>query len=81
MNHYRQCILHQITRKTDGKVKVHTSWIPEQFAYVGNWVSLKNQDGTWDDHWKVIEVGARAPEDQVLERSQDYKRTRKASDI
>ncbi len=63
------------------KIIYQTSWIPEQFAHAGNFIKLKKDDGTWDDGWKVDEVGTRAPEDQVLERERDYKHQRKASDI
>lgn len=79
MNYYRQCVLKKIT--PNGVITVQTSWIPEQYAYKGNWVSLKQKDGTWDNHWKVSEVGMRIEEEAVLENSQDYKHQRKASDI
>ena len=64
-----------------GGSEVMHSWIPEQFAKIGNCVSIKNLKGEWEENWKIERVGTRLPEEQVLENSQDYKRTRKASDI
>lgn len=91
MNYYRQCILHKIARNYlstsprdfsgEWMTVKQTSWIPEQFAHVGNYVQLKNADGVWDNGWQIDEVGARAPENQVLENSRDWKHQRKASDI
>ena len=72
MTFYRQCILRRGTTRT-------TSWIPEKFARQGKYIKLKETDG-WKDGWLVMEVGARMSEDQVRERSQDYKHQRKASD-
>jgi len=66
---YRQCELQKVNRKT-------TSWIPEKFSTVGKYLRLKDSDG-----WKVIKVSQqRFEENYVVERSQDFKNTRKASD-
>ena len=70
----RHCLLQR------GEVKT-TAWIPEQFAKVGKYVSLNQFDDDWEDGWKVIEVGTRLETKYMLERSQDWKNTRKASDI
>lgn len=80
MNYYRQCMLRKEHYVTGGSEVMH-SWIPEQFAKVGNWVSIKNSKGEWEDGWKIERADTRLSEEQVLENSQDYKRTRKASDI
>jgi len=69
MTYYRQCIL--IKDRT-----TQTAWIPEKYAKRGKYIKIKEDDG-----WLVVTVGERAAEEQVFERSQDYKRTRKASDI
>ncbi len=53
-----------------------TSWLPQKFANVGKYVKLKNIDG-----WLVESVGPPMCSSIVLERSQDYKHQRKASDI
>ena len=67
---YKQCKLKRENTTT-------TSWIPVKFAKVGKCVKLKDEDG-----WIVEEVGSLArPYDDVSERSQDYKKTRRASDI
>lgn len=84
MNYYRQCVLNKPFKLKDGSVGVETitSWIPEQFAVKGNYIKvLDKQSFQWQDGWIVIEVGLRAPEEEVLERNQDYKHQRKASDI
>lgn len=81
MNYYRQCELRKFYKEEDFEhYAIRVAWIPEEFAKPGRIVKIKI-NGDWDDGWSVVEAGARAPEDQVLERSQDYKRTRKASDI
>lgn len=90
MNYYRQCILEnyvtdQNSEEPFGQYKVktvkQTTWIPEQYAHVGNFIKLKQNDGSWENGWKVIEVGTRLSEEYVLEHERDYKTQRKGSDI
>jgi hypothetical protein len=76
-SHMRQCTLRQ---KFGGISTETTSWIPEQFAKLGNCVSLKDGD-EWEDGWKIVIVGARKEATEVHERSRDHLRQRKASDI
>ncbi len=61
---------------------IQITWLPSEFAVVGRIVKLK-ETGDWDDGWKVDEayLTAHRTHEEVRERSQDYKRTRKASDI
>lgn len=61
---------------------VQTSWIPQEIAQVGRDVKLK-EDGEWNVGWRVLEAYTNTPRswEEVSERSQDYKRTRKASDV
>jgi hypothetical protein len=59
----------------------HTAWIPSDIAVVGNTVRLKNDDGTWEEDWIVEDTFNTQDWKTVAERSQDYKKTRKASDI
>lgn len=74
MAKFKQCVLKK------GNVQT-TSWIPDKYAKQGKYVKLK-ENGKWDDGWKVMEVGEMAKEEEdVINRSQDYKKTRKASDI
>ncbi len=56
------------------------AWIPEKFAIVGRFVRLI-EAGVSEDGWLVVGVGTRLLESYVRERSQDYKQTRRASDI
>jgi hypothetical protein len=73
---YTQCAL----KKRDSH---HMAWIPTQFANIGKFIKIKQDDGSWDDGWEVIGDGGgltRSAKD-ADEGSQLYKKTRKASDI
>lgn len=56
------------------------SWIPEQFAKLGKFLKLKEGD-IWENGWKVAFVGGRMSRQERIDRGDDYKRQRKASDI
>jgi len=74
----KQCTL---VKKTDFGIKNTMSWIPEKFAELGRLVDIKD-DGKWSKGWKVGRINHRKQSNTtMLERSQDYKNTRKASDI
>ena len=82
MEYFRQCTMRKQLDSTEGECHLnHVSWIPEPYAHSGNYIQLKKYDGTWEDGWKIIDVGARVTLNECLERSQDYKHQRKASDI
>jgi hypothetical protein len=72
-----QCSLAKMIRKEGTPVEVArmVTWIPQDYANKGSFVQLKGEDDTWEDGWKVVDVYDR------MERSQDYKKTRKASDV
>ena len=70
--YYRQCKLKSGTKET-------VTWLPEKFAQKGRGVSLKKDDGTWDDGWAVVEVGARGTADMIHDR--EWKHHRKVTDI
>ena len=72
---YKQCKLKQKTK--EGYIE-HNSWISDKYSLVGKNLKIDNMDGLWE----VIEVyeHSRTKED-LVERSQDYKKQRKASDI
>ena len=54
------------------------SWIPDKYAIKGNVIGLKKLEETYE----VIQVGQHKMLASVVgERSQDYKNTRKKSDI
>jgi hypothetical protein len=72
---YAQCALKKINSH-------HMAWIPTQFANIGKFIKIKQDDGSWDDGWEVIGVseGIKTSEEADY-NSQLYKKTRKASDI
>jgi hypothetical protein len=77
----RQCIMIRWV-ENDRYLTQTTSWIPEKYAKEGNYVKLKDRDGEWVDGWQVSFVSvSRRSYDEVVDRGQDYKRTRLASDI
>ena len=58
-----------------------TVWLPSIFAVKGKTVAIVDDHGG-EVNWKVEEVyGRPVAYKEVNERSQDYKRTRKESDI
>lgn len=59
---------------------IYNAYIPEQFAYSGNYVDIEI-DGKWEKGWKVVDVYGRMPAAEAIERSSDYRSQRKASDI
>ena len=60
---------------------VYNCWIPEKHAVPLKVLRIKQDDGTWEDGWTVMQVYTTLPTAVVEERGQDYKNTRKASDI
>jgi hypothetical protein len=78
--YYRQCTL---DRQLAGARMVLTTWLPEKYAVMDRVLELQDRNsGEWHNGWVVRQVGTvRKPEPEVVERSQDHKRTRKASDI
>ena len=72
-NTYTQCLLHK------GNVK-YTAYLPTEYAKIGEYVRIKFEC-TWEDGWLVVDVFTSLPFSYVIERSQDYRKTRTASDI
>jgi len=73
------------TRIEDGKtipgsITNYVAWIPSKFAVVGKKIEIKFGE-TFDVGWEVSQVYTELPTAVVREREQDYKQTRKASDI
>ena len=69
----KQC---NLTRRKDHQLIRQTAWIPEKFAKKGEIVKINE---AW---WKITFVGTESKaSDYIDDRSQDYKRTRKTSDI
>lgn len=60
------------------KGNIHTvGWIPVKKANAGTQIELKGLDGLWN----VMSKGATMSADYLNERANDYRYTRKASDI
>lgn len=74
MDMHVQCVL-----RKDGKIQ--HSWIPKKFAVPGRLVGLKNANKEWEEGWEVIETYTEMPSSTVEERKDDYRNTRKTSDI
>lgn len=80
---YHQC---RLTKMTEKGQEVQISWLPKEFSVEGRIVDLTEHKNTGakyrDKGWLVSEVyPSTRTHEQILERSQDFKRTRKASDI
>jgi hypothetical protein len=43
------------------------TWIPAEYAKYNKVIKLKQPDGTWEDGWKVIEIGS-AQDQTILEK-------------
>lgn len=69
---HRQCVME---KALPSGVMVTIGWIPEEFAVIGKFLRLKDDDG-----WQVKQIGARKGSKEVGERSRDHKKQRKASD-
>ncbi len=57
------------------------AWIPSKHARLGNYVKLRIRGEEWDDGWLVIEAKLSKETEEVMQRAEDYKRQRDASDI
>ena len=77
---FRQCIME---RTINGQNQITTSWLPEKYAILNKIVKLKNRaTEEWSDGWIVKNVSSMFQEkEEVIERSRDYDRQRKHSDI
>jgi hypothetical protein len=76
---YRQCLL----RKQCGEhgIVETTSWIPEPFCVKGKVLKLKDEDGSWENGWKVVSASELQPGDLVEQMSRVYLKTRRVTDI
>lgn len=76
----RQCILVKYER---GNKRMHVTWIPEKYAKKNKYVRVRNLwTKEWEDNWCVSKVfEGRKRQHEITERQNDYKNTRKASDI
>lgn len=70
MTFYRQCTLRRGST-------TQVSWIPEEFATVGKYVMVNEENG-----WRVMEVGDhRQSGDYILDHERDYAGHRKRTDV
>lgn len=72
---YSQCLLESVSgRKL-------TSWIPSKHAIVGKSLVIKESSSKDEFECVVKEVYGSSKWDNVKKRSEDYRNTRKASDV
>jgi hypothetical protein len=70
MDYYKQCTM----KKGLG---VQTAWIPEEFAKVGKYLRIEDDNG-----WEVISAGTHRMSGQYLvDHEREYLRHRKVTDI
>jgi hypothetical protein len=75
---YCQCTLER--QVPEGKQTI-VSWIPEQFATVGEIRKLKNAEGIWSEGW-IVKSASPPMEAKIVEaNARNYLKQRKASDI
>jgi hypothetical protein len=75
---YRQCQLSR--REGTGHIQ-QVSFIPEEYAIIGNFIKLKNANDEWVDGWKIEHAGEKKDAKYVEENERVWTRTRKTSDI
>ena len=51
---YKQC--HMVKQLENGTKHI-TSYIPEKYAVLNKIVKLRDDDGEWEDGWRVISAG------------------------
>jgi hypothetical protein len=71
--HHAQCLLRR------GQAH-QVAFVPESFARSGKTLKLKEGD-SWVDGWLVVSVFSRMSSSALTERSRDYLRQRRYSDI
>jgi hypothetical protein len=74
VTYYRQCT---VERTEFPAITTQITWIPEQFAVVGKYLKLHEEDG-----WRVKEVSSnRQPEDYVKSHERDHMGHRARTDV
>ena len=73
MTYYRQCMLERFEFPVRTQ---QVAWIPEQFAVVGKYVKILDEDG-----WRVQEVGSRQSEEYLQDHERDWKGHRQRTDV
>jgi hypothetical protein len=75
---YKQCTL---LKQTDNGTLKTVSWIPSEYAVLGNRLKLKTEEGYWVDGWLVFEIGHEKPAELVESDETLYRRHRKTTDV
>lgn len=76
---YRQC---KLQKKTANGTMEQTSYIPEPFCQVGRILKLREDDGTWNDGWKVIFASSMSHSEKwVNQQSHAHTKNRMETDI
>ncbi len=75
----KQC---RLERKVPNGTATLVSYIPEQFAKLGKFVKLRNEEGEWTDGYKVVFASeGRMSSNSIVEVERRHLNQRKASDI
>ena len=65
---YSMCTLMRAGEQV-GRIEYQVSWVPDKFATAGMVLKLKDEEGEWDDGWKVWEVSHRGtPSEGIRDR-------------
>jgi len=76
--YYYQCRMKK--KISNDSYKIYVAWIPEKYAKEGKWIKIKQEDGTWEDHWQVVIVGGKKEAKYVEDKERDYLKQRRVSD-
>ena len=77
--YYKQC---KLQMKLPGGLRITTSWIPEHKAVLGKSIHLEPRGEDRTGPWEVVHVSVAKQElEETIERSRDYTKQRKASDV
>lgn len=69
--------------KLKNKNRIIYTWLHKKFAIENIKLELRNNNRDWESDWVVIKVfkGVKRTEKELLNRANDHKKQRKASDI
>jgi len=76
---YCQCRLTKSVGR--GTIWEQVSFIPEEFARLGEILELKDANGVWTNGWKVVSVGNKMDAAYVESNERNWTKQREASDI
>jgi hypothetical protein len=77
--YYRQC---KLQKKISDGIKETTSYIPEPYCVQGKVLKLRDDNGVWEDGWKVIFASEhRHTEEETNKNAHQWTKHRQATDI